>query len=139
MGSWALALAPVFVAGCVLAPPGLSSVGTIGGGPGTSSAGTAGQITVPNLLGLPKEQAMAALRRAGYQGEATEDSSLCGSVVDGRVNSEQVVFAKRDPDAKVSSPEGRRPAPDRRRPEAGAAEAAGATEPGRSVPRRRHA
>jgi hypothetical protein len=84
MGSWSLALALVSVAGCVLAPSGLSSVGS-GGGPGTSSAGVAGQITVPNLFGLPKEQAIAALRRAGYQGDPTEDSSLCGSVVDGRV------------------------------------------------------
>jgi hypothetical protein len=37
MGSWSLALAPVFVAGCVLTPPGLSSVGSVGGGPGTSA------------------------------------------------------------------------------------------------------
>ena len=85
MGSWFLALAPVFAAGCVLAPSGLSSVGSIGVGSGTSSTGAAGQFTVPNLFGLSQEQAIAALRRAGYQGDASEDSSLCGSVVDGRV------------------------------------------------------
>jgi beta-lactam-binding protein with PASTA domain len=71
--------------GCVLPPSGSSSVGATGGGTSTSSAGTAGQITVPNLFGLPKEEAIAALRRAGYRGTPTEDGSLCGSVVEGRV------------------------------------------------------
>lgn len=85
MGSWLLALMPVIATGCVLAPSGVSSGGPVGGGPGTSSAGTGDQITMPNLFGLPKEQAISALRRAGYQGDVTEDSSLCGSVVDGRV------------------------------------------------------
>jgi hypothetical protein len=85
MGSGSLTLALVLVGGCVLAPSGVSSVGSFGGGSSTSAAGAAGQITVPNLFGLPKEQALAALRRAGYQGDPSEDSSLCGSVVKGRV------------------------------------------------------
>jgi beta-lactam-binding protein with PASTA domain len=80
-----MALAPVVLAGCVLAPSRVSSVGSFGGGAGASPAGGAGQITVPSLFGLPKEQAIAALRRAGYQGDPSEDSSQCGSVVDGRV------------------------------------------------------
>lgn len=85
MKRWSVALAPLFAAGCVLAPSGLSPAGAVGGGPGVSTADTAGQLTVPNLFGLSKEQAIAALRRAGYQGDPTEDSSVCGSVVDGRV------------------------------------------------------
>lgn len=104
MGSWFLALAPVFVAGCVLAPSGLSSVGSIGSGPGTNSAGTAGQITVPNLFGLPREQSIAALRRAGYQGDPTEDSSLCGSVVDGRVMELGQVCYQFPPAGRVQGP-----------------------------------
>lgn len=85
MRNWSVAFAPLFAAGCVLAPSGLPSAVSGGGVPGVSSASTTGQITVPNLFGLSKEQAIATLRRAGYQGDPTEDSSVCGSVVDGRV------------------------------------------------------
>jgi hypothetical protein len=109
---------------------------------------------MPTLVGMSVEQARARLKQVGFPREDLVrvlwvDEPGCRPLTVCRtqpapleragVNSEQVVFAGRDPDAKVSSPEGRRPAPDRRRPEAGAAEAAGATKPGRSVLRRRHA
>ncbi|MEJ7602272.1 MAG: hypothetical protein WKG01_30525, partial [Kofleriaceae bacterium] len=52
------------LAGCV--PPSLMTVG------GTSTPATgpdaSGNVTVPNVFGMPKDQATAALRRAGIQG-----------------------------------------------------------------------
>lgn len=44
-----------------------------------------GKITVPNVFGLPKIQAIAALRAAGYQGDISDMPGTCGSVIDGRV------------------------------------------------------
>jgi beta-lactam-binding protein with PASTA domain len=44
-----------------------------------------GKITVSNVFDLPKDQAVAALRAAGHQGDVGEASGRCGSVVDGRV------------------------------------------------------
>lgn len=43
------------------------------------------KITVPNVFDLPRDQAIAALRAAGFRGEVSDASSTCGSVVDGRV------------------------------------------------------
>lgn len=76
----ALVLAPLVFAACV---PMTSSVGT-DTGTGTSPS-RSGQITVPNLFGLSRAQAIAALRSAGHGGDVTEDKNLCGSVVEGRV------------------------------------------------------
>lgn len=44
-----------------------------------------GKFTVPDVFGLPKAQAIAALRAAGYQGDVSDASGQCGSVVNGRV------------------------------------------------------
>lgn len=51
----------------------------------SSSGGEVGQVTIPNVFKMKKEQAIAELRRAGVQGDIVEDGSLCGSIVDGRV------------------------------------------------------
>lgn len=85
MGSWSLALAPVFAAGCVLAPPGLSSVGSIAGSLGTSSAGTAGQIRCRTCSGSRKSRRSPRSGEPATRATPTEDRSLCGRVVDGRV------------------------------------------------------
>ena len=68
------------LAACV--PPALTT-----GGTSTSTTGpdASGNITVPDVFGMPKDQAIAALRRAGMQGDIGDDSGLCGSVVEGRV------------------------------------------------------
>lgn len=51
----------------------------------SSPASGDGKITVPDVFDLPKDQAITALRGAGYQGELSEASGRCGSVVNGRV------------------------------------------------------
>jgi beta-lactam-binding protein with PASTA domain len=51
----------------------------------SSPASGDGQITVPDVFDLPKDQAISVLRGAGYQGEVSEASGRCGSVVNGRV------------------------------------------------------
>lgn len=50
-----------------------------------SGADTSGTITVPDLFGMTRDEALAALQRAGFQGNVSDDSSLCGSIVEGRV------------------------------------------------------
>ncbi|HME90964.1 MAG TPA: PASTA domain-containing protein [Myxococcaceae bacterium] len=44
-----------------------------------------GEIEVPRLQWLTLEEAKSALRQAGFRGELSQDSSLCGSVIDGRI------------------------------------------------------
>lgn len=51
----------------------------------SSDSGASGQVTIPNVFKMKKEQAIAELRRAGVRGDIDEDTSLCGSVVDGHV------------------------------------------------------
>jgi hypothetical protein len=60
-----------------------------------------GQVTIPNVFKLPKEQAIAALRRAGVQGDIVEDSSLCGSVVEGRIIERGEVCYQHPPGGRV--------------------------------------
>ena len=50
-----------------------------------SGADTNGNATIPDVFKLPKDQAIAALRHAGVQGDISENSSLCGSVVNGKI------------------------------------------------------
>jgi beta-lactam-binding protein with PASTA domain len=51
------------------------------GGPG----GQAGNATVPTVFLLQRDAALAAIKQAGFTGEVTFDSSLCGSAVDGQI------------------------------------------------------
>ncbi|NVB83983.1 MAG: hypothetical protein HOV81_36745 [Kofleriaceae bacterium] len=51
----------------------------------SSGSGESVPVTIPNVFKMKKEQAIAELRRAGVQGDISEESSLCGSVVEGRV------------------------------------------------------
>jgi len=50
-----------------------------------SGADMSGQITMPDVFKLPRDQATAALRRAGVEGEIHEEASLCGTIVNGRI------------------------------------------------------
>ncbi len=52
---------------------------------GPTGPTTSGQVTIPNVFKLPKERAIAELRRAGVQSDVSDDTSLCGSTVDGQV------------------------------------------------------
>ncbi len=73
-----LAILPgILLAGCVLSTSVQRSL--------SSPASGDGNITVPDVFDLPKDQAIAALRGAGSQGEVTEASGRCGSVVEHRV------------------------------------------------------
>lgn len=67
------------VAGCVSTASVSSSGPRSGGGDANAS------VTIPNVFKLTKEQAIAALRQAGVQGNIVEDSSLCGSLVEGAI------------------------------------------------------
>jgi beta-lactam-binding protein with PASTA domain len=51
----------------------------------SSPGGDDGKITVPNVFDLPRNEAIAALRAAGYQGDVSDATGLCGSVIDGHV------------------------------------------------------
>ncbi|MEJ7599425.1 MAG: hypothetical protein WKG01_16075 [Kofleriaceae bacterium] len=44
-----------------------------------------GNVTIPTVFGMREAEAITELRRAGVQGEVGQDSSLCGSVVRGRI------------------------------------------------------
>ena len=57
------------------------------GGSGPTGVGpdANGNITIPNVLWMSRDQAISELRRAGFQGNVTDDDSLCGSLMDGRV------------------------------------------------------
>jgi len=50
-----------------------------------SGADTSGQVTIPDVFKLPRAQAIAALRKAGVQGDIDEETGLCGSLVNGRI------------------------------------------------------
>jgi beta-lactam-binding protein with PASTA domain len=73
------------VAGCKVSSPG----SLFGGGSMLSTRGSSGggddAITVPDLFLRTRAEAEAALAQAGYQREVQVDTSLCGSVVDGKV------------------------------------------------------
>lgn len=51
----------------------------------SSGASSNGTVTIPNVFKLPKDQAIAALKRAGIQGSISEDSGGCGSIVEGQI------------------------------------------------------
>lgn len=51
----------------------------------SSGASSSGSVTIPNVFKLPKDQAIAALKRAGVQGSISEDSGGCGSIVEGQI------------------------------------------------------
>ena len=69
---------------CVGMTP-LSSSSSSSSAPRASGADPNGQVTMPDVFKLPRDQATAALRRAGVQGEIHEEASLCGTVVNGRI------------------------------------------------------
>ena len=70
---WGVTLA--VLAGCL--PASTLSVGSTGASR-ASGASPDGMITVPNLFGMTKEQAMAELRRAGFQGSVS-DVAACAA------------------------------------------------------------
>ena len=53
--------------------------------PRASGADTSGNVTIPDVFKLSRDQAIAALRKAGVQGDIDEDHNLCGSIVNGRI------------------------------------------------------
>ncbi len=53
-------------------------------GPGEASPSN-GQVTIPSVFGMTREQAVATLHRAGFAGDITFDDNLCGSAIDGHV------------------------------------------------------
>jgi hypothetical protein len=57
---------------------GLSGLGGSGRDPNA-------QATIPDVFKMRKDDAIAAMRRAGVQADISEDSSLCGSVVEGKL------------------------------------------------------
>ncbi len=68
--------------GCVAASKlGVSSTSSTSSGSGGESV----SVTIPNVFKMKREQAIAELRRAGIQGNISEDSGLCGSVVEHQV------------------------------------------------------
>ncbi len=66
-----------------------SSLQAGGRGGSSSSSGAGGdsqaRMTMPDLFRMKKDDAVAALRRAGFRGDITWDDQLCGSVVDGHI------------------------------------------------------
>ena len=82
-----LGIVTVLCAGCLpgVLISGQTTTGSGSGGQGSGSNGSSGMITVPDVFGMPKERAVAELRRAGIQGSIVDDSSLCGSIVEGRI------------------------------------------------------
>lgn len=67
------------LAGCVTSSTFSSS------SPRASGADTTGNVTIPNVFKIREDEAIAALRRAGVQGDIGRDGSLCGSLVEGRI------------------------------------------------------
>ena len=68
------------LAGCVVpGAPGVTAVG-----PGEASPSN-GQVTIPNVFGMTREQAVGSLHQAGFAGDITFDDNLCGSAIDGHV------------------------------------------------------
>ena len=53
----------------------------LGGGEDNPDA----QATIPDVFKLRKADAIAAMRRAGVQADISEESSLCGSIVNGKI------------------------------------------------------
>lgn len=73
-----LAVLPgILLAGCVVSTSLQRSL--------SSPASGDGKITVPDVFDLSKDQAIAALRAAGYQSEVGEAPGGCGSIVEHRV------------------------------------------------------
>ncbi len=53
--------------------------------PDGQPAAQPGNVRIPNMFRMQKDAALAALKRAGFQGSVSDDSSLCGSVVEGQI------------------------------------------------------
>lgn len=51
----------------------------------TSAPSGDGNVTIPNVFKLKKDAAIAALRRAGVQGDIEDEGSLCGSTFEGKI------------------------------------------------------
>ncbi|HSN29824.1 MAG TPA: PASTA domain-containing protein [Kofleriaceae bacterium] len=49
------------------------------------TAASDGTVTLPNVFKLKKADAIAALRKAGVEGDINQDDSLCGSAIDGQI------------------------------------------------------
>ena len=86
-------LALATLAGCVIPPPAASgsyrapppAAPPPAAPPPAAGADGRANITVPNVFAMSRDRAVEALRRAGVQGSVSDDSSLCGSVTEGRV------------------------------------------------------
>lgn len=90
--------------GCVVSTNTRSTFSGGGGAPSASGPRADGQVVIPNLFGMQREEAIAALRRAGYQGEPSDDYSGCSSVVDGRVIELGQVCYQHPPAGRVQGP-----------------------------------
>lgn len=74
----------IVLTACVGMTP-LSSASSSSSSQSASGVDMTGQVTMPDVFKLPRDQATAALRHAGVQGEIHEEASLCGTVVNGRI------------------------------------------------------
>ncbi len=75
---WMLAVGLAMQVGCIVKS---GTMGTqTGGGPDAN-----GNVTIPDLFGMTREQAAAAVAQAGVSPELREEPAMCGSVVNGQI------------------------------------------------------
>jgi beta-lactam-binding protein with PASTA domain len=82
--SWLCVIVAVLVlgSGCSVSSALKARAGGLAGSGGASSDRT---IVLPDLIDMPKDQAIAALAKAGFEGTIDWDDQLCGSVIDGHI------------------------------------------------------
>lgn len=71
----------LLVAGCKVSTSGFGKSGSWGSG----GAKEPGKVVIPNMFKMKKADEIAALKKAGFAGSLYDDSSLCGSVVEGKI------------------------------------------------------
>ncbi|KAB2892759.1 MAG: PASTA domain-containing protein [Kofleriaceae bacterium] len=70
---------------CKVSTSGFTSGGGTSGGGGGGGGGASRPIVIPDLFRMTKDEAVAALERAGFDGTISWDDQLCGSVVEGQI------------------------------------------------------
>jgi hypothetical protein len=74
----------LLLSACKISTSGFTS--SIGGGSsGNGSSGSSHSFVMPDLFRMTKDQAVAALKQAGFDGNIDWDDQLCGSVVEGQI------------------------------------------------------